>query len=115
MGQIFGGLVAYGIATGAESHGFTMAPWKIIFLFNGLLTASIGIIFLFVMPDNQLNARFLTKEERVLAVERVRVNQQGIGNKHFKMYQLKEALLDPLVWAFAFYALIGNIGPSLDI
>ena len=61
------------------------------------------------MPDNQLNARFLTKAERVLAVERVRVNSQGIGNKHFKLYQLKEALLDPVIWAFAFYALIGNI------
>jgi MFS transporter, ACS family, allantoate permease len=59
------------------------------------------------MPDNQLNARFLTKEERVLAVERVRTNQQGIGNKHFKFYQLKEALLDPLIWAFAIYACLG--------
>ena len=61
------------------------------------------------MPDNQLNARFLTKEERVLAVERVRVNAQGIGNKHFKSYQLKEALLDPVVWAFAFFALVADI------
>ncbi|MCJ1331874.1 hypothetical protein MMC10_008566 [Thelotrema lepadinum] len=109
MGQIFGGLVAYGIATGNVRHGFTMAPWKIIFLFNGLLTASIGVIFLFIMPDNQLNARWLTKEERVLAIERVRSNQQGIGNKHFKLYQFKEALLDPMVWAFVFYALVADI------
>lgn len=85
-----------------------MAPWKIIFLLNGLLTTIIGIVFLFVMPDNQLNAKFLTKEERILAVERVRSNQQGIGNKHFKLYQFKEALLDPLVWAFVVYALIGK-------
>ena len=108
MGQIFGGLVAYGIATGTVQHGFTMSPWKIIFLFNGLLTMVVGFIFLWVMPDNQLNARFLTKEERVLAVERVRSNQQGIGNKHFKFYQFKEALFDPLVWAFALYALMGK-------
>lgn len=80
-----------------------------MFLVTGLLTAAIGVIFLFIMPDNQLNARWLTKEERLLAVERVRVNQQGIGNKHFKMYQLKEALLDPLTWAFAFYALAADI------
>ena len=61
------------------------------------------------MPDSQLNARWLSKEDRLLAIERVRVNQQGIGNKHFKMYQLKEALLDPLTWAFAFYALAADI------
>ena len=109
FGQIFGGLVAYGIAVGARKHGTAIAPWKIVFLVNGCLTACLGIIFFFVMPDNQLNARWLKPRDRVLAVERVRVNQQGIGNKHFKMYQLKEALLDPLTWAFVFYALTADI------
>lgn len=80
-----------------------------MFLVTGLLTVSVGIVFLFVIPDSQLNARWLSKEDRVLAVERVRVNQQGIGNKHFKWYQLKEALLDPLTWAFFFYALVADI------
>lgn len=83
------------------------------------------MIFYFIMPDNQLNATWLSKEDRLLAIARVRVNQQGIGkyclhydeastnsqkgNKHFKMYQLKEAFLDPLTWAFVFYALVANI------
>ncbi|MCJ1397863.1 hypothetical protein MMC11_001059 [Xylographa trunciseda] len=107
--QIFGGLVAYGIATGTAKSGSSIEPWKIVFLLTGLLTVSVGIIFLFVMPDNQLNARWLTKDEQRLAVERVRVNQQGIGNKHFKAYQLKEAFTDPLSWAFVFYALVADI------
>lgn len=107
--QIFGGLVAYGIARGTAIHGSAIEPWKIVFLVTGLLTVVIGIIFLFTMPDNQMNARWLKKEDRILAVERVRINQQGIGNKHFKMYQLKEALIDPLTWAFVFYALVADI------
>ncbi|KAK4992853.1 Allantoate permease [Elasticomyces elasticus] len=107
--QIFGGLVAYGIARGTALHGSAIAPWKIVFLVTGLLTVAVGTIFLFIMPDNQLNARWLTKGDRLLAIERVRVNQQGIGNKHFKMYQLKEAFLDPLTWAFVFYALVADI------
>lgn len=107
--QIFGGLVAYGIAKGAENHGTAIAPWKIVFLLTGVLTACIGVIFWFVMPDNQLNARWMKPEDRVLAIERVRVNQQGIGNKHFKLYQLKEALMDPLTWAFVFYACAADI------
>jgi ACS family allantoate permease-like MFS transporter len=61
------------------------------------------------MPDNQLNAKFLTPNERLLAVERIRKNQQGVGNKHFKMYQFQEALLDPMTWAFFFYALVADI------
>ncbi|KAL7943561.1 major facilitator superfamily domain-containing protein [Trichoderma barbatum] len=107
--QIFGGLVAYGFAHGASTYGFSIAPWKAIFVFTGVLTSTVGIVFLFIMPDNQLNARFLTKEERLLAIQRIKVNEQGIGNKHFKWYQVKEALLDPAIWGFVFYALLANI------
>lgn len=107
--QIFGGFVAYGIARGSRLHGSAIAPWKIVFLVTGLLTVAVGSLFLIFMPDNQLNARWLSKEDRRLAIERVRVNQQGIGNKHFKMYQLKEAFADPLTWAFVFYALTADI------
>ncbi|KAL8706581.1 MAG: hypothetical protein Q9201_000394 [Fulgogasparrea decipioides] len=107
--QIFGGLIAYAIAKGARLHGSAIAPWRIVFLVTGLLTMAIGILFLIFMPDNQLNARWLKPFDRRLAIERVRVNQQGIGNKHFKLYQLKEALLDPTTWAFAFYALTADI------
>lgn len=108
-GQIFGGLVSYGIAKGTAIHGSAIAPWKIVFLVNGLLTACLGVVFYFIMPDNQLNCRWLKKSDQVLAIERVRVNQQGIGNKHFKFYQLKEALQDPMVWAMVFYACTADI------
>lgn len=107
--QIFGGVVAYGIAKGTEAHPAAIEGWKIVFLLTGLLTAVIGVIFLFTVPDNQLNARWLNKEDRILAIERIRVNQQGVGNKHFKWYQLREALADPLTWAFVFYALVADI------
>ncbi|KAF1985772.1 MFS allantoate transporter-like protein [Aulographum hederae CBS 113979] len=107
--QIFGGVVAYGIARGVDKYGSSIAPWKIIFMVTGLLTICMGIIFLFVVPDNQMNARWLSKEDRLLAIERIRENQQGVGNKHFKMYQLKEALADPLTWAFVFASLVADI------
>ncbi len=115
--QIFGGVVAYGIAIGVEKHGAAIASWKIVFLAIGLLTAAVGVTFFYFMPDNQLNARFLTKEERIMAVMRIRINQQGVGNKHFKMYQLIECLADPLTWAFCFYALVADIpnGECLNI
>ena len=68
-----------------------------------------GVLFYFLIPDNQLNARWLSENDRRLAIERVRVNQQGIGNKTFKQYQLKEALTDPLTWTFVFYAVTSSI------
>jgi hypothetical protein len=39
-------------------------------------------------PDSPTTAQFLSQEERVLAVERIRVNQTGVENKHFKKNQL---------------------------
>lgn len=101
--------MAYGIAVGTAKHGSSIEPWKIVFMVTGLLTVCLGVVFLWIVPDNQLNARWLKKEDRVLAIARVRINQQGIGNKHFKLYQVKEALLDPMTWAFFFYAIIADI------
>ena len=109
VAQIIGGCVAYGIAVGTEAHPLHIKSWQLLFLVIGLFTASVGVLFLFIMPDNQLNARFLTPTERRMAVERIRINQQGVGNKHFKWYQCKEALTDPMIWAFVFYSLVADI------
>ncbi|KAI1459273.1 major facilitator superfamily transporter allantoate [Annulohypoxylon moriforme] len=108
-GQVVGGCVAYGIAVGTEAHPISIKSWQLVFLVTGFFTAFMGCLFLYFMPDNQLNARFLTQHERVMAVERIRINQQGVGNKHFKWYQCKEAFTDPMIWAFVLYSLISSI------
>lgn len=87
VAQIVGGLVAYGIAKGTANNATSLEGWQILFLATGLVTAAVGVVFFFTVPDNQLNARWLSKEDRVLALERIRGNQQGVGNKHFKMYE----------------------------
>ncbi|KAI4867342.1 MFS general substrate transporter [Hypoxylon rubiginosum] len=107
--QIVGGFVAYGIAVGTEAHPILIKSWQLIFLVTGFFTAFMGGLFLYFMPDSQLNARFLTQRERVMAVERIRINQQGVGNKHFKWYQCKEALTDPMIWAFVLFSAIASI------
>ncbi|KAI0146997.1 major facilitator superfamily transporter allantoate [Xylariaceae sp. FL1272] len=108
-GQIVGGAIAYGISVGTAAHPVAIKGWQLIFLVLGLFTAFMGTLFLYFMPDSQLNARFLTEHEKVMAVERIRQNQQGVGNRHFKWYQCKEALTDPLVWAFVVYAFFADI------
>jgi MFS transporter, ACS family, allantoate permease len=102
-------LIAYAIAVGVREHGSELESWRILFLVAGLLTIALGICFFYMIPDNQFNARWLTKDDRILAVERVRINQQGIGNKHFKMYQFKEALKDPMTWAFCLFAVLFDV------
>lgn len=57
-----------------------------------------GIVTTYLLPDNPLQARFLSDRERVLAVERMRAGQTGIENRRFKAYQAREALLDIKTW-----------------
>ena len=109
VAQMLGGFIAYGISVGSREHGSAIQPWKTVFLVTGLVTMALGVVFYWVVPDNQLNARWLKKEDRLLAVSRVKENQQGIGNKHFKWYQVKEALLDPMTWAFFFSSIIFSV------
>lgn len=45
-GQIFGGLIAYGIAKGTSSHEAALAGWKIMFLVIGLFTVCLSKIAL---------------------------------------------------------------------
>ncbi|KAF5386728.1 hypothetical protein D9615_001838 [Tricholomella constricta] len=67
----------------------------------------------FLFPDSPTNARFLTPKERAIAVQRIKVNQTGVENKHFKKEQLIEALLDPKTWLFALFSALDNVPNSL--
>lgn len=104
--------MAYGIAKGNLEHSYTIPGWKVVFLVFGCMTILCGCLVLIFVPDNQLNAWWLSPNDRVLAVQRVRVNQQGIGNRKFKWHQFREALIDPMTWAFAFYAAAVNVPNS---
>lgn len=46
----------------------------------------VGIVFYYLVPDNQLNCRWMDERERLLAIERVKENEQGIGNRKYKWY-----------------------------
>lgn len=67
--QILGGLVAYGIAVNVKDNYTGLAGWKIVFITWGVVTMVAGIIFLFVVPDNQLKYAFsLTPRSDVLTM-----------------------------------------------
>ncbi|CAL5867483.1 uncharacterized protein PFLUO_LOCUS1702 [Penicillium psychrofluorescens] len=108
-GQIIGGLVAYGILRRISEVDASIAGWKLIFIATGCFTTCIGILFFYIIPDSQLNCRWLNQRDRLLAIQRVRENEQGIGNRHFKWYQFKEAIFDPLTWALVAYGVLSDI------
>ncbi|KAK6949769.1 hypothetical protein Daesc_008090 [Daldinia eschscholtzii] len=102
---ICGGLLGYAI--GHITSG--LAPWMYIFLVFGSISLAWGTIFLIFMPDIPSTARFLNERQRIIAVERVAKNRQGVKNHHFKTYQMWQCLLDPKTWILFVMAIAAQI------
>ena len=72
-GAIMGGLINFGFAHVKHAP---LSAWKYVYLFAGSVTVLLGIVFLFV-PNSPAEAWFLTSEEKVVAVERLRCVAQS--------------------------------------
>ncbi|KAJ6458931.1 MFS general substrate transporter [Mycena vitilis] len=108
--QIISGFVSFGCLH-IKTQSFE--PWQWLMVITGILTFIIAVLFWLFFPDSPTTAWFLTPEERAIAVLRIKVNQTGVENKHFKTEQLLEALTDPKTWLFALFAALANVTNSL--
>ncbi|THH10288.1 hypothetical protein EW145_g1445 [Phellinidium pouzarii] len=88
-------------------------PWQWLMIITGIITLITSVVFWFFFPDSPTNARFLSAKDKRLAVLRIKANQTGVENKHFKPAQLYEALCDPKTWLFAIVVAICQIPNSL--
>ncbi|XAO26352.1 hypothetical protein I312_105189 [Cryptococcus bacillisporus CA1280] len=110
--QIFNGLVTYGVYNVDPNK---IHPWRLYMIITGGLTLLLGLAFWFLIPDSPLKARFLTHEEKIIAIERLRNQSTGTENKTWKKDQFIEALTDWKSWAFAIFAFMAQIPNSLTI
>lgn len=105
-----------------------------LMVITGLITLVISVIFWFFFPDSPMTAHFLTEDERLIAVERIKVNQAGVENKHFKRDQygprssdarrveltclpsrFVETLRDPKTYLLFFFAASSNVVNSVRL
>ncbi|EGV65318.1 MFS general substrate transporter [Yamadazyma tenuis ATCC 10573] len=86
-----------------------IASWKILYLIFGLSTLVLAGIFYWLFPENQLSAKFLTEDEKLIAIDRIRVNFSGVGSQNWKWYQFFEAFRDPRTYLYMFFALVENM------
>ncbi|KAJ7709792.1 MFS transporter [Mycena rosella] len=94
---VIGSIMSFGLG---HIHSSTVKPYQIIFLFTGLLTVVFSVVVYLVLPDSPTTARFLTHEEKILVVERLRANNTGTETKTWKWPQVRECLLDIKTWAW---------------
>lgn len=98
--------LAYGLS--GVKHA-ALPSWEILYLILGLITVITGCFYLYFMPDNQLNAKFLNRREKLIAIERIRGNFQGIGSRVWKWSQFREAFCDPRTYLYVLFSLLMNI------
>ncbi|KAF2499053.1 MFS transporter [Lophium mytilinum] len=102
-------LINYGIGRIKGS----LASWKYMYLVAGAITMLWAAVIFFFMPPDPIRANGFSERERYIAVARMRQNNAGVRNTHFKAAQVYEALLDIKFWivfAIAFLMMIAN-GP----
>ncbi|CAO2651707.1 Nn.00g042770.m01.CDS01 [Neocucurbitaria sp. VM-36] len=93
--NILGSLLSYGLG---HIQSDRLHSYQIIFLFCGLLTVFVsGFVYIF-MPDSPMEAKFLDEHEKLIAVERLRMNQMGVASRVWKWDHVFEAFLDPKTW-----------------
>lgn len=72
------------------------------------MTVLWGITALFFLPDTPHSSKFLTEEERVVAVRRMRSDAHGatsedlVEQEHFKWHWVRMAFLSPNTWFASF-------------
>ncbi|KAF2024646.1 MFS general substrate transporter [Setomelanomma holmii] len=105
----FGGLLASAILT-LDSFG-SLTRWRMIFAIEGIITCLLSLISFFTLTDRPATARWLTQEEKDLAIARVkseRVGQNEVLDKLDKTKTLR-GIFNPVVLSTAFIFLLNNI------
>lgn len=105
----FGGLLASGILT-LDSVG-SLKTWRMIFIIEGIITCGLAIIAFFTLTDRPATARWLSAEERELAIARVKSERVGATEVLDKMdsKKLVRGIFNPVVLATSMIFLLDNV------
>lgn len=79
-------------------HG--IAGWRWLFIIEGVVTFGVAIIGLFLLCDDPSETKWLTEEERALAVARIQRDTVGNKGRGTVWAGLKQACTDPKMWLF---------------
>ena len=104
-----GGLLASAILN-VDSVG-SIKGWRMIFVIEGIITSGLAIIAFFTLTDRPETARWLTQEEKDLAISRVNSERVGTTDNLDKMNKTKllRGIMNPITLSTAFVFLLVNI------
>ncbi|RFU27613.1 hypothetical protein B7463_g8741, partial [Scytalidium lignicola] len=89
----FGGLFA--IALDKIPPWGMINTWRNIFFFEGLISIIIGAVGFYLIPAGPVEARFLSDDEKTVAVNRLRVDAAGTTEQGTKLKHVLQAMKSP--------------------
>lgn len=105
----FGGLLASAILKLPHFGG--LKTWRMIFAIEGIITVGISLIAFFTLTDRPATAKWLTPEERDLAISRVKSERVATTEVLDKLDRKKvlKGIFSPVTLGTAFIFLLNNI------
>ncbi|PKS06093.1 hypothetical protein jhhlp_007927 [Lomentospora prolificans] len=105
----FGGLLASAILS--LDHFAGLHRWRMIFAIEGIITISLALISFITLTDRPETARWLTQEEKELAIARVKSERVGATEVLEKMdkTKLKRGILSPVTLSTSIVFLFDNV------
>ncbi|RMZ91299.1 hypothetical protein DV736_g1452, partial [Chaetothyriales sp. CBS 134916] len=89
----YGGVLAYALS---HIHG-GVAPWKLLFIIEGIPTCLLAIFVWFFLPDSIAQCSFLSEREKQVAAAANSRNQKGDADRKggFRVSEVLDAFKDP--------------------
>lgn len=105
----FGGLLASAILRLPNFGG--LHTWQMIFAIEGIVTCTLSLIAFITLTDRPETARWLTQEEKDLAIARVKSERVGATEVLDKMDKAKtlRGIFNPVTLATSFIFLLDNV------
>ncbi|KAH0839233.1 putative transporter [Fonsecaea pedrosoi] len=105
----FGGLLASAILK--LSHFGGLHEWRMIFAIEGIITCGLSLISFFTLTDRPETARWLSQEEKDLAIARVKSERVGTTEVLDKLDvpKILRGIMSPVTLATSFIFLLDNI------
>lgn len=95
VAQILGGIISFAFQ---HVHHASLEGWRIMFLVLGLITAIVGTLTFFFIPDTPIKAKWLSEDEKVALLQHVGENQTGVWSNTLNLKQIKDAVFDVQLW-----------------
>jgi MFS family permease len=105
----FGGLLASAILK-LDSFG-TLHQWRMIFAIEGIITCGLAILAFLTLTDRPATARWLTQEEKDLAIARVKSERIGTTEvlDNLDVKKTLRGIFSPVTLATSFIFLLDNV------